>query len=301
MTLRTLLALLILLPLTAQAKLKVVATLPDLAALAAEVIGDDGEVMVLAAPNQDPHYVDGRPSYILALNQADLLLANGLELEIGWLPPLQVAARNPKIQTGAPGYFDASGYVHRLEVPTGKVDRAQGDIHGGGNPHFTHDPRAMAHVALGLGERLAQLDGLHAADYRKRATATARTLEQFAAAERARFDTLPTERRRVISYHASFAYLYDWLGLQQADTVEPRPGIKPSPAQISRLLKRMRSDGLKLIIQEAYYPKKTSTVLAKLAKAQVVVVPGGARFNKGERYLDRVKRTSEEIYNAISR
>src|SRR5690349_5761679 len=123
----------------AHATVRVVATLPSLAALVQEVGGAEVEVQALAAPTEDPHYVDARPNLILKLNRADLLVVNGLELEIGWLPALQVAARNGKVQVGGPGYLDVSQFVTLLETPVGKVDRAMGDLHPGGNPHFLNE------------------------------------------------------------------------------------------------------------------------------------------------------------------
>ena len=153
----------------AAARLAVATTTPSLGALVKEIGGDRVEVTPLSAPSEDPHYVDARPSLILTLNKADLLVTMGMELESGWLPNLQTQARNAKILRGGPGYLEASAFVQPLEVPTGKLDRAMGDLHPGGNPHYLHDARAAARVVTGLGERMAQLDPLNAQEYRKHA------------------------------------------------------------------------------------------------------------------------------------
>lgn len=284
----------------AEAKLDVVATLPDLAAIAAAVGGDRVEVTALAPPSQDPHFIDPRPSLMLPLNRADLVVVNGLDLETGWLAPLLVGARNAAIQPGAPGYFDASRHVERLEVPAGKVDRSQGDVHPGGNPHYLLDPRAAARVARALGAHMGRLDAEHAADYARDAEAFAAGLEKLAAAEAARFRKLPPERRRVVPYHRSMPYLLAWLGLEAVIHVEPRPGIPPNPAHVARVLKTMKARGVRVILQEEYYPRKTSETLARLAGAKLVVIPGGARFEEGETYPERIRKVAAELYDALA-
>ncbi len=287
-------------PTVALADLTVVATLPDLAALAHAVGGDDVEVTALAPPNQDPHYVDPRPNLILPLNRADLLIVNGLELEVGWLPPLQVAARNGRIQTGGPGYFDASTVVRRMDVPTGKVDRAMGDVHPGGNPHFLYDPRQARVIVGALATHMARLDPDNAADYARRAAALDEQLAATAERHAARFAALPAEKRRVITYHASLTYLFDWLGIEAAQTVEPRPGIPPTPAHTARVLSTMKAHDVRLVVQESYYPRKTSATLARLVGGAVTVLPGSTRFDEGEGYLAHVDDIAERLYAALS-
>lgn len=285
-------------PLTARADLDIVATLPDLAAIAREIGGPAVDVTALAPPTQDPHYVDPRPNLILPLNRADLLVINGLELEVGWLPPLQVAARNGRIQTGGEGFFDASTAVTRLGVPQGKVDRAMGDIHPGGNPHFLFDPRAARQIVAALARRMSRLDPAKADTYRANAAAFDQRLAAFAEAQQKRFAALPAERRRVVAYHASLIYLFDWLDLTEAETVEPRPGIAPTPAHVARVLSRMKKDGIRVVVQEAYYPKKTSETLARLAGGSVVVLPGGAADGQG--YMDRLTAVADTLYAALA-
>lgn len=286
----------------ADAKLRVAATLPDLAALAAEVGGDLVTVTALARPTEDPHYVDPKPSLLLPLSRADLIILNGLELEVGWLPPLLVNARNAAIQPGAAGYLDASTVVAtKLQIPRGRIDRAQGDIHPGGNPHFTHDPRRAAEIALGIGERLAVLDRANEDVYRERARAVAADLRRIAAEQTARFAQLPIEKRRVVVYHDSWVYLIDWLGLDQVATVEERPGVKPSPGHVARVLTAMRRDGARLILQEEYYPRNTSATLSKLAEGELTVMRGGTHFEKGETYGEHAVETADALYAALTR
>ncbi|MCA9518357.1 MAG: zinc ABC transporter substrate-binding protein [Myxococcales bacterium] len=287
---------------TASARVNVVATLPDLAALAMEIGGAEVDVTALARPTEDPHYVDPKPSLLLPLAKADLLVLNGLDLEIGWLPPLLVNARNANIQPGGAGYLDASTLVpDKLQVPAGRIDRAQGDIHPGGNPHFTHDPRRAAEIAVGLGERLAAIDPAHAADYKARAQKVAGDLRGIAKAERARFAALPEAKRRVVVYHDSWVYVIDWLGLTQVATVEEKPGIKPSPGHVAQVLKTMRERGARLIIQEEYYPRKTSETLSQLASGELSVMRGGTHLEKGETYAHHARETAEALYKELSK
>lgn len=260
----------------AQAKLVVVTTLPDLGAIAKAVGGDAVEVRSLVEATEDPHYVDPRPSFVVTLSKADLLVFNGLELEVGWLPPLIVNARNPRIQLGALGHVDASTLVGRLEqVPTGKVDRAMGDVHPGGNPHYTWSPRAMAEVARGLAGRMALLDSKESSGYVARAEALAKELLALEAAQRDRFAKLPATQRRIVVYHDSLVYLVGWLGLEQVATIEQRPGIKPSPGRVADVLKLMKTRGVKVILQEAWHPDTPAVTLAKLAGGKLLGLPGG--------------------------
>lgn len=283
------------------APLQVAATLPTLAAIAKEVGGPDAQVKALLQPNQDPHYADARPSLIVELSKADVLLQNGLELEVGWLPNLVRQSRNAKIQQGAPGWCDVSTFAPLLQVPQGKVDRGMGDIHPGGNPHFLWDPRAGARIAEGLAKVFARLDPAHAAGYQSRANAFAARVRALGSAERARFAALPAAKRQLVVYHDSLIYLVDWLGLQQVATIEPRPGIPPSPSQVASVLQRMRAAQATTIAQEAYYPRNVSQQLAGLAKAQLVVLPGGARFAEGESYEQHVRALANALYAAASR
>ncbi|TNF34314.1 MAG: zinc ABC transporter substrate-binding protein [Deltaproteobacteria bacterium] len=304
MTPRPLLALVVTAALAgpAAAKVEIVATLPDLAALSAEVGGDLVHVTALVRPTEDPHYVDPKPSLLLPLSRADVLILNGLDLEIGWLPPLLVNARNGRIQPGGTGYIDASTLVRtKLQVPAGRIDRAQGDIHPGGNPHFTHDPRRAAEVAVGIGARLASVDPANADTYRKNAERVATELRQLAKAATSRFAALPAAKRRIVVYHDSWVYLVDWLGLDQVATVEEKPGIKPSPGHVAGVLSTMKAQGARLILQEEYYPRNTSQTLSKLAKGELTVLRGGVHFERGETYTEHTKEIADLLYEALTK
>jgi zinc/manganese transport system substrate-binding protein len=280
------------------ARLKVVATTADLGALVTEVGGDLVEVTVLASPSEDPHYVDPRPSFLVALSRADALILNGLELEIGWLPPLLVNARNPAIQLGATGYIDASAMLSkRLGVPAGKVDRAMGDIHPGGNPHFTSSPAALAEVAPRLSERLAQLLPAERAALVSRGASVRERLSKLGEEWRVRMRALGS--RKVIVYHESYVYLSDWLGLETVAAIENKPGIKPSPAHIAQVLKTMRATGARVILQEEWHADASSKTLARLADGEVVALPGGV--GKGQTLEAHLAGLARRIHDALGR
>ena len=296
-----LLAIALILPVPASATVRVVATLPSLAAIAREVGGPDATVESMLPPNIDPHFADAKPSLVVTLSRADLLVENGLELEVGWLPALVQQSRNAKIATGANGRFDASTVVRRLEVPRGPVDRAQGDVHPGGNPHFLYDPRAGAAVVRALAARLAAIDPTHAAGFQSRAANVASELETFARTETAAFATLPAGHRTVVTYHRSLIYLCDWLGLTSPISVEPRPGVAPDPAHVAKVLAQLKSLPSRVILQEEFYPTSTTTTLARLGAATLVSVEGGTRFDKGKRYIDHLRAISTSIRAALAK
>jgi zinc/manganese transport system substrate-binding protein len=259
-------------PARAAGKLRVVATVGDLGAIAREVLGDAGEVVVLAKPTQDPHFVDARPNLILDLNRADALVSMGLDYEVGWLPVLVKGSRNGKIQNGSPGAIVASTLVPLLEVPQQKIDRSMGDIHPGGNPHFTLDPRNGARIARGLAQRLGDLAPDNRALY-------ARNAEAFAARLEAR--TRDWERRLasrrgtpVVSYHKSLIYLTGWLGLIDAGTIEPKPGIPPSAAHVAELVNDMKARKVPAILQERWYPSSVAETIAGQTGAKLVLIAG---------------------------
>ncbi len=274
---------LVLLPGHASAALRVVATTPDLAAIAQAVGGKRVQVTALALPSQDPHFVDARPHLALELSKADLLLVVGAELEVGWLPALLSGARNAKIQSGAPGYVDASTLVDLLEVPAGKVDRSQGDIHPSGNPHFLLDPRRAEKVAVGIGKRLASLDEAGRAAYLEN---TKRFVSDLRAARQAYEKKLEKLRGRpVVGYHRSLAYLADWLGLDVIDHLEPKPGIPPNPRHVAQVVELGKSRKAACLLQEAWFSTGTSKVAADNIGVPLVVIPGMTNFQGGQTYI----------------
>jgi zinc/manganese transport system substrate-binding protein len=280
-------ALLCLLSLPAHANLKVVATVPDLAALAKAVGGEHVDVTAMSLHTQDPHFVDAKPNLALAVNRADLLLAVGMELEVGWLPALQNGARNPRILPGNPGYLEASGFVRPLDVPTGKVDRGQGDVHPGGNPHFLYDPRAALEVARGLAERMASLDPKNAEAYKANLAKFTAELEKARAGWEQRLAGL--KGVPVIAYHKTTSYLADWLGFEPITFLEPKPGIPPNPAHVARVLGLGRQRKVQLVLQEEYYPDSTSRLVANKIPASLVLIPAGTDFRSGQTYLQHME------------
>ncbi|RMH43144.1 MAG: zinc ABC transporter substrate-binding protein [Deltaproteobacteria bacterium] len=284
-------------PSAARADLDVVATVPDLAALAKEVGGARVRVRTLALPTQDPHYVDAKPSLALALNRADLLLAVGLDLEIGWLPTLQTGARNPRIQVGADGFLDCSQFVTPLDVPVGPVDRSKGDIHPRGNPHYLTDPRAAEAVARGIAARMAQLDPDGAADYRANLAAFTRRL----AAARRGWEARAAKwsGRSVVPYHNSFHYLTDWLRLSVVAYLEPKPGVKPSPGHVAKVIALGRRQRVRAVLLEDYYPAATAKLAAAKMGAKLIVVPGGAHVDDGQTYIQRMDQVVGLLEEAL--
>ncbi len=270
----------------AHAKLDVVATVPDLAAIAKQVGGAHVSVKSLSLETQDPHFVDAKPSLALALNKADVLLAVGLELEVGWLPTLQTGARNRDIVAGGRGYIDCSQFITPLDVPTGKVDRSKGDIHPNGNPHYLTDPRNAVKVARGIADRFAALDPSHADEYRAGYDAFANAVNAARAGWERRL--AGAKGAPVVPYHKSFIYLGSWLGLDPVSYVEPKAGVSPSPKHVARTIVLGRKKKVRAIVVEAYYPSRTATLVAKKMGAKLVKLPGGTAFRKGQTYVDHM-------------
>jgi zinc/manganese transport system substrate-binding protein len=287
-----------LLSLPARADLKVVTTLPDLAALAKAVGGEHVQVTALALPTQDPHFVDARPSLALDVNRADLLIAIGLELEIGWLPALQNGARNTRILTGSPGYIEAAAFVRPLlEVPTTRVDRSQGDIHMGGNPHFLYDPRAALAVARGIAERMASLDHENAAHYRANLEKFTAELEKARAGWEQRLAGL--KGAPVVAYHRTTAYLAGWLGFETIAYLEPKPGIPPNPAHVAQVLGQARQRKARFVLQENYYPTSISKLVASKIPAPLVLFTSGTDFRGGQTYLQHLEELVTKLENGL--
>src|SRR5215470_8995071 len=258
------------LPTTAQAKkLNIVTSTTDMAALAQEVGGDKVSVDAIARGYQDPHFVEAKPSFLLRLRQADLLISVGLQLEIGWLPPLITQSGNARIQVGAPGYLDASQFAEILEIPTGTVTRAMGDVHPLGNPHYWLDPDNGRRVARGIAGKLGELDPADASyfqerfqDFDKRLTAA----EQKWDAEMA-----PFRGRKVVTYYNSFTNFAKHFHLNVIGYVEPRPGIPPTPSHTLDLIGLMKRENCKLVLVEPYFDLKTPNSIGAATGARVQV------------------------------
>lgn len=253
-----------------QAALKIFACTPEWSALAKELGGD--KVYVYSATNalQDPHHVEARPSLIARARSADLVICTGAQLEIGWLPLVLTQAGNPKIQTGQPGNFEASRYVTMLEVPS-SVDRSQGDVHPGGNPHIHLDPRNIAKIAAALVERMAQLDGAEAQTYRTRAKTFLEKWQQ--AIQRWETEAAPLKGMITVGYHKNMTYLDNWLGIRENGYLEPKPGLPPTTAHMSELLAQLKSEPAKAVVRSAYNDPRAAEWLSSNAKIPVVVLP----------------------------
>jgi zinc/manganese transport system substrate-binding protein len=279
-------------PARAAAPLKVVTTTEGLAAVAREVGGDKVQVESLSRGVQDPHFVDANPMLAVKLRNADLLVDVGLDLEIGWLPPLVNQSRNGEIQPGGPRRFTAASAVEVLDVPTGAVSRAQGDLHPGGNPHFFTDPRRVARMAAALAGRLAALDGKNAGFYAQRAQDFQKRLD----ADLARWtaELAPLKGRKIFTRHRTMTYFLDWTGLVSAGELEPRPGVPPPPAHLAELVGIAQREGVKAIAVENYYDTKSAEVVSRHSGAKIVLVPGDVGGEPGidtyEKYVDVVVR-----------
>jgi ABC-type Zn uptake system ZnuABC Zn-binding protein ZnuA len=250
-------------------KLVVVTSTTDLAALAQEVGGDRIEVESIAKGYQDPHFVEAKPSFLLRLRRADLLIHVGLQLEIGWLPPLITQSGNPRIQMAAPGNLDASQFAEILEIPQGTVTRAEGDVHPLGNPHYWLDPDNGRRIARGIANKLADLDPGNSVFFQQRFQDFDKRLS--AAEQKWDADMKPYRGRKVVTYHRSFPNFAKHFGLDVIEYVEPRPGIPPSPRHTLEVIQLMKRENCKVVLVEPYFDLKTPQSIGREAGAQVVV------------------------------
>jgi zinc/manganese transport system substrate-binding protein len=261
-----------------QGKLRVVTTTEDLGSIAREVGGDRIDVTSMAKGYQDPHFVEPKPSFILGLNRADLLIVVGRELEIGWLPPLVQQSRNARIQPGADGYLDGSLAVKILEIPTGQITRAMGDVHPQGNPHYWLDPENGRRIAQEIQKKLAALQPANASYFAGREAEFERRLTE---AER-RWDAAmaPFRGAKIVTYHRSWPNFADHFGLDVVGYIEPRPGIPPSPGHTLDLIAEMKRQNIKLMFIEPYFDLKTPNSIARATGAKALVMApsvGGAK------------------------
>jgi ABC-type Zn uptake system ZnuABC Zn-binding protein ZnuA len=255
----------------AQGKLTVMAATEDLASLAREVGGDRVAVDSIARGYQDPHFVEAKPSFILKLQKADLLIVIGRELEIGWLPPLLTQSRNGKIQVGAQGYLDASLTAQILEIPTGQITRAMGDVHPLGNPHYWLDPENGRRVAKAIAAKLSEVRPGDKVYFDQRLADFEQRLD--AAEKRWLAAMAPYKGTKVVTYHRSFPNFADRFGLDIIGYVEPRPGIPPTPQHTLDLINEMKRQNVKIIMVEPYFDLKTPNSIGQQTGAQVLVMP----------------------------
>jgi zinc/manganese transport system substrate-binding protein len=254
----------------AAAALNILACEPEWGALARELGGDKVDVYSASTAQQDPHHLEARPSLISRARNADLLICSGSELEIGWVPLLLTSSGNDRIQRGSRGYLEASQFVARLEIPK-VIDRALGDIHPNGNPHIHLDPRNIAKVADVLAGRLAEIDHANASEYQKRADAFRQRWS--AAMERWAAQAAPLKNVPLVVYHRDFSYFINWTGMREVGSLEPKPGIPPTPSHLAQLVEQMKRAPAKLVIYSPYNNPKAAEFLSQQTNIPVAMMP----------------------------
>ncbi|SFV60593.1 Zinc ABC transporter, periplasmic-binding protein ZnuA [hydrothermal vent metagenome] len=272
------------------ARMNVVTSYPYLGKIVKAVGGKNVKVKVLASAKFDPHFVIPKPSLIPAIARADMLVANGAGLEIGWLPPLLKRANNPKVRIGTEGFVDVSRAIHLIDKPKA-VSRAYGDVHPEGNPHFDTDPHNVLPIAHYIVTKLSQLDEAHASEY-------AQNFSRFSAHWKTYLRTFDSQMRhckgkKVVQYHELYNYLLKRFGIKPVATIEPLPGIAPSSRHTMELISKMKKEHIGTILQDPYHEKKTAKFIAAKTGAKVIILPHdvGAVSGTG---------TLESFYNTIA-
>jgi len=289
---------LLLLPLAAHAKLNVVATTPDLASIAKEIGGENIDLTVLAKPTEDPHFVDAKPSFIVKLNRADVLIEGGAELEIGWLPALLDQSRNSKLAIGAPGHISCAQGVQLLEVPS-TLDRSKGDIHAAGNPHYMVDPLNAKIVAQHLADSFCALDAKSCDSYRANLKKFTTALDAKLAEWQRKLE--PFKGQQLVAYHNSWLYFGERFGLKTDLFLEPKPGVPPTPTHLAEVITKMKEDKVHVIIVDPYLNRRTAETVAAKTGATVVDVtqfPGGVKGTEGG-YIPLMDYNVNAIANAL--
>lgn len=287
-------------PLRAAAPLRVVATTEDLASLAREVGGDKVTVFGLAKGYQDPHFVDPKPSFLLEMSRANLLIVVGRDLELGWLPPLVSSSRNAKIQVGGAGYLDASKDVRILEIPTAQITRAMGDVHPFGNPHYWLEPGNGRKMAQSIRDKLSELDAA-SRPYFDQCYAAFDT--RLAAAEK-RWDATmaPYKGAKVVTYHRSWPNFMERWGLNVIGYVEPKPGIPPTTSHTVALIGEMKRQGAKLIVVEPYFDDKTPRSIATQVGGEVLkLAPSVGGTKEATDYIQLFEYNVNTVAAALKR
>jgi len=285
--------------LSAGAKLNVVATTADFGAIAQAVGGELVTVTVLAKPTEDPHFVDAKPSYIVKLNRADVLIEGGAELEVGWLPPLLDGSRNAKLAAGQPGHIAIAEGLAMLEVPA-ELDRSKGDLHAKGNPHFMTDPESARHAAKRIAEGLAAVDPAHKTDFEQKLQAWLKLLDGKEVAWQK--ELAPFAGTRVAAFHNSWPYFARRFGVKMDLFLEPKPGIPPSPAQLANVLETMKREHIKIIIIEPYQSKHMAATVAAQTGATILdfaQYPGGVKGTEGD-YLSLIDKLVSSLAAALA-
>ena len=273
------------------AKLNVVASYPYLGEIIQAIGGDNVHVKVLASPKRDPHFVIPKPSLIPAIARAQLLVANGAGLEIGWLPPLLKSANNPKVRIGSQGFLDISRAIHLIDVPK-SVSRAMGDIHPEGNPHFDTDPHNVLPMAKLITKKLIALDGSHQKAYQGKLQAFTQKWNQFLNTFDAGMKSC--KGKKVVQYHELYNYLLRRYGIKPVANIEPLPGISPSSKHTLELIQQMRKEHVTTILQDPYHEKKTARFIAEKTDAKVIILPHDVGSVSGTKSLESFYNTIKE-------
>lgn len=283
----------------AGAALKVVATTSEYAALASVIGGPRVTVSTIAKPTEDPHFVDARPSHIVALSRADALIEGGAELETGWLPPLLEGARNAKIQPGTPGRIVASQGIQLMDVPA-SADRSQGDIHVVGNPHFMLDPLNARRVAGHIAEVFSKIDPAGAAAYQANLQGFQSTLDAKMAEWKSKL--APFAGAPIVTYHPTWRYFAARFGLKSDVFLEPKPGIPPSPPHLAEVIATMARQNIRVVLVEPYQPRRTAESVAAHNGASVVLVcqfPGGIPGTESD-YVKLIDTVVQRLAQALA-
>jgi zinc/manganese transport system substrate-binding protein len=282
----------------AEAQLRVVTSTTDLYDIARQVGGNRVVAKHIGEGYQDPHFIEAKPSFILDLAKADVWAFVGLDLEIGWMPLLLDGARNPKIRMGGSGYLDVSKAVPVIDVPSGNVDRSQGDVHPLGNPHYWLDPDNAKRIAKLFQDKFTEIDPAGAAAYAANEKAFEGRLDS---AEREWAPLLTRIKGKpVVAWHTSWRYFAEYTGMNIVGFMEPKPGVPPSPSHLAGLILQMQRTGAKVIVMEPFYDKKTADFVASKTGAKVLILPPSVGGIKGlDDYVALMKYDVEQLAAAL--
>jgi zinc/manganese transport system substrate-binding protein len=253
------------------AEVNVVATLPWIGSIAKEIGKEKVNIAVLAKPNQDPHFVEAKPSMIVAARNADIIMYNGLELEVGYLPLIIASSRNPKIQPGQKGNLDCSGHVNVIERAQAELDRSMGDVHPSGNPHYHLSPDNVLKAARAIAERLSSIDGGNADFYKSRLEAFDKSLREKMKEWDERMALL--KGKKVILYHRDMNYLMERYGIKVIGYIEPKPGIPPTPRHLQSLIEVGKREGVSAVLVNTYFERRSPSFVAEETGGRLLVLP----------------------------
>ncbi len=267
------------------AKIKVVTTTTDLKAIVDEVGGDKVQVTSFCKGSQDPHFLEAKPSYMIKTYRADLLVAIGLGLEVGWLPKVLEGSKNPKVMQGAKGYLEVGSKLKVLEVPKGPISRADGDVHPEGNPHVNLDPIRVGEMAVIIAKRLSSLEPKFESFFQKNAKALESRLAKKTKEWQKRIDKLTV--KKLVTHHKTLSYFFDRFGIESIAMLEPLPGVPPTANHILKVIKSAKQKGVKKIFVENYHSdlvaKKVASDVGGVTVASVpVAVLGTEKIKKSD-------------------